>query len=293
MKPVYQTILDGQDGDCMAACIASLLELPIDQVPNPHTTTWWDDWQAWLKQRGLYLVEAIGADWMPPGWGILVGTSPRGDWQHACVALNGEIVHDPHPDGGGVAQRTAYDLLVPYDPADGPAVLAERSALRARVDTLESIIQGAGEQLGQGQIPLTMAIARLHVELRTAQRRAEGAQADAERLNDSCQAWMESGDRWRQRAEDAEASAAAQVALLQDIQSYLHGARYNGETLKQRIALAIEGGAGAALLAELENARAVAAAAWADFGETDAACSVRLANALVAYRSRKAPESAL
>lgn len=124
MKPVYQTIFDDQQGNCMAACVASLLELPLDAVPNPHTTTWWDDWQAWLKERGLYLVEATGADWTPPGFAILVGTSPRGPWQHACVTYNGEIVHDPHPDGGGVETRTAYDLIVDYDP--GASLLAAK-----------------------------------------------------------------------------------------------------------------------------------------------------------------------
>lgn len=132
MRPIYQTILDGQNGDCMAACIASLLELDLDAMPNPHTASWWDDWQAWLKQRGLYLVEATGGDWTPPGYAILVGTSPRGDWQHAVVALDGEIVHDPHPGGGGVVTRTAYDLIVPYDPGDGAGEQLRSEVLAAR-----------------------------------------------------------------------------------------------------------------------------------------------------------------
>ncbi len=100
----------------MAACIASLLELSIEDVPNPHDKDWWDQWLAWLRPRGLYLVEASGGDWLPPGYSILVGKSPRGDFLHAVVAYNGEIVHDPHPVGGGLRTREAYDLLVAYDP---------------------------------------------------------------------------------------------------------------------------------------------------------------------------------
>ena len=33
---------------------------------------------------------------------ILTGKSPRGNFNHAVVAYNGEVVHDPHPIGGGV-----------------------------------------------------------------------------------------------------------------------------------------------------------------------------------------------
>lgn len=33
---------------------------------------------------------------------VVVGPSPRGAYNHAVVGLNGKIVHDPHPDGGGL-----------------------------------------------------------------------------------------------------------------------------------------------------------------------------------------------
>jgi len=34
MKPVFQTICDREKGDCLRACVASLLELEIEQVPH-------------------------------------------------------------------------------------------------------------------------------------------------------------------------------------------------------------------------------------------------------------------
>lgn len=34
MKKVYQRIIDPKKGDCFKCCIASLLELDYDEVPN-------------------------------------------------------------------------------------------------------------------------------------------------------------------------------------------------------------------------------------------------------------------
>lgn len=34
MKPVNQTQFKPPDGDCLSACIASILELPLNKVPN-------------------------------------------------------------------------------------------------------------------------------------------------------------------------------------------------------------------------------------------------------------------
>jgi hypothetical protein len=48
-----------------------------------------------------------------------------------------------------------------------------------------------------------------------------------------------------------EAACAAQVAVLGDVLSYLHGARYNVETLKERIEEATETNAGELLLRKL------------------------------------------
>jgi hypothetical protein len=60
--------------------------------------------------------------------------------------------HNPND----VAQRYCGQCKVFHEDV-GPSV----AALLARIDTLESIIRGASEQLGQGAVPLTVAIARL------------------------------------------------------------------------------------------------------------------------------------
>jgi hypothetical protein len=38
----------------------------------------------------------------PPGYHIATGKSPRSDQVHAVVALDGRIVHDPHPSRAGL-----------------------------------------------------------------------------------------------------------------------------------------------------------------------------------------------
>lgn len=45
-----------QRGDCLTACIASLFELPIDDVPFfVDMENWWGEYNNWLHDRGLQL----------------------------------------------------------------------------------------------------------------------------------------------------------------------------------------------------------------------------------------------
>lgn len=124
MKPVHQTNFDPKIGNCMAACIASILELPIEIMPNfhnddeAHDNTWYIDWQRWLEPYNIQLLTfQAGGDWDPTGYSILAGQSPRGEWNHAVVALNGKVVHDPHPANTGVRDRREWTVFTVYDPA--------------------------------------------------------------------------------------------------------------------------------------------------------------------------------
>jgi hypothetical protein len=64
MKPVYQKITEIGKGDCWRACIASILELDIDSVPNfvgemnPLVgPTHYDTCKEWLRSRGLFMLD--------------------------------------------------------------------------------------------------------------------------------------------------------------------------------------------------------------------------------------------
>lgn len=113
MRPVSQTILhtqDGPPGNCMQACVASVLELPLEEVPHFCADNRWPfNFHEWLNERGLFFLEVsfaehgidARADYM--GYHLIAGPSPRGNFLHSVVALNGEMVFDPHPDRTGLA----------------------------------------------------------------------------------------------------------------------------------------------------------------------------------------------
>ena len=115
MKPTDQEFLHdpaaGVFGDCMRACIASVLELPREDVPhflatNPGENECERAINTWLAQHGLYLFTVSYDSFLSylecnPGLNIyhlIYGPSPRsGVGLHAVVGRNGEIAHDPHP----------------------------------------------------------------------------------------------------------------------------------------------------------------------------------------------------
>lgn len=127
MIEVTQTLLHDKEkgvvGNCLQAAFASLLELPIDDVP--HFVAMEDCWgaiQEWFRERynAFYLVveaDQQGLDWYlwHAGHYIVTGTSPRG-LQHAVIGEKGEIVFDPHPSRAGLTDIKRYGFIVPLDP---------------------------------------------------------------------------------------------------------------------------------------------------------------------------------
>lgn len=127
MKPVDQRFLTHPEGDCFAACLASILELPLGDVPNFKGDYWRVEFNEWLLPRGLAIytvnlpegVEIAAPNakrYFMPGYTVLAAQSPRFDCLHAVVCFNGEIVHDPHPmREQGVGAWEEVDLLVTLD----------------------------------------------------------------------------------------------------------------------------------------------------------------------------------
>lgn len=136
MKPIMQTILKPPHGNCLQACLASILELTLDDVPN-FCSTDLGPAEEWCQRMQQWLNDEYGMGWMPVlpsdqgeatypegtsigyplGLSIKTGKSPRDDWQHCCVARDSVVIHDPHPDGTGILPPYSYDLLYPLDPA--------------------------------------------------------------------------------------------------------------------------------------------------------------------------------
>jgi len=118
MKKINQTILHdpdkGQVGDCMRACVASIFEFPIEEVPHfvekEGKGGWIKSYLRFLHSIGwsVYAVEAKdGKHELPePGehaYYAAIGTSPRDpEVNHMVVCHKGQVVHDPHPDKLGL-----------------------------------------------------------------------------------------------------------------------------------------------------------------------------------------------
>ena len=124
MKPVDQTKFGQHHGNCFAACVASILEIPIEVIPElPGDNTWTFVFREWLKPLGFTCYTlTLGDDDVAQGYTIMAGMSPRGKWLHAVVALDGVMVHDPHPDRTGVRfdkVPIAHTIMVALDPSVG------------------------------------------------------------------------------------------------------------------------------------------------------------------------------
>lgn len=135
MKPIDQTILAPPNGDCLRACVASVFELALDEVPHfcgDHRACWFEALRDWCRQRGfnpmLIHPDVLRDD--PRGVCIVSGKSPRGDWLHSVVYRDGALAHDPHPSRAGVPSATDVLFFVPLDPSCrelSRAVAAERA----------------------------------------------------------------------------------------------------------------------------------------------------------------------
>lgn len=132
MIPLFQTMTVNKDsvGNCFNACVACILEKSLTQIPNilpRQNGNWHEKWRVYFASEGLKLV--YYEDTNPPkGYSIATVTTdriyPEGHLKagqviwHACVALDGEIVHDPYPEGSSNIKIFHYEKLENLSPAE-------------------------------------------------------------------------------------------------------------------------------------------------------------------------------
>lgn len=148
MKQVEQTKFGGPDapreeqGDCFAACLASILELSLAEVPSftprqgseyltPSGKHWWDEALDWLAEHNLTILPLKAGVMQEEGfipvkdsvgfyrgsYQLLTTHGPRG-YDHTVVASAGRVVWDPHPQREmGIGEPDEWWLLVPIDPS--------------------------------------------------------------------------------------------------------------------------------------------------------------------------------
>jgi hypothetical protein len=121
MKPVIQTKFNSE-GNCFAACIASLFECDINEVPFLGKEESWEDYELRLNDflRKCYQVFMYVEEYdldrykhffevdLNDTYYIVGGDAERG-YYHAVVYKNGQLAHDPHPSGVGLLNvQTVY-----------------------------------------------------------------------------------------------------------------------------------------------------------------------------------------
>ncbi len=119
-------------GNCFAAAIASIMEVPITEVPNVEVLFdigggyWFEVMNTFLNHHGwefstdnrfkvfhddVYGIETGEREtWIKDCTDKLYfasGQSPRGVC-HICIFRNGQLVHDPHPTREGIL---TYDIF--------------------------------------------------------------------------------------------------------------------------------------------------------------------------------------
>jgi hypothetical protein len=131
MIPVYQTKFGSpqarpeEQGNCYAACVASIFELTLEDVPDEspaRIVAFYKAWDAWFAERGLapYYIKAKLHTERVPGWSIGTVRSNMGAWNHAVVCLDGRVVHDPNPNFGPDTYKApmGYEAFVVINPAE-------------------------------------------------------------------------------------------------------------------------------------------------------------------------------
>ena len=130
MIKIYQTKFCGIDapigerGNCWQAAVASVLELPLTEVPDiqlyDDDRVWFDKFREWLEQYGLGAIGlATGGNITLQGYHLIEckSTTLKNGELHVVVGLNGKVVHDPNPNATTLGEVVDYIIFTALDPA--------------------------------------------------------------------------------------------------------------------------------------------------------------------------------
>lgn len=138
MIPVDQDRFGKPHGNCHAACVASILEVPLWRVPSVSNL---DDWvprlALWLRRHGLGHFFFTTEHANDPAWKRLLGyhyliaggPAARGVLHSVVYRGLTELAHDPHPDRSGLIRVDDYTLISVSDVATFRASILSGVAL--------------------------------------------------------------------------------------------------------------------------------------------------------------------
>lgn len=129
-KPCDQNLIHDVTGDCLRACVASILGLEAPAVPNFAECGFMDGLKVWAEENNLHFLwmeipgfVSLDKIWFGnvPERFIAWGESPRPTEsgkpkQHAVVVSSKgygvKIVHDPHPSRAGLKTIFGFAFLL-------------------------------------------------------------------------------------------------------------------------------------------------------------------------------------
>lgn len=115
MKPTIQTKTGQWAGNCLAACVASIFEIPIESIPDFGIgDDWYIHFTEWcVEVLNVYPLDfSVESDLRPRGFHIINGPSLHGEWWHSVVGLHGKTCFDPYPDRPALKNKQTYTIFV-------------------------------------------------------------------------------------------------------------------------------------------------------------------------------------
>jgi hypothetical protein len=123
MKTIEQRRLfskeNGTHGDCMQCCVAMLLGLEYQQVPDFISQEFfWDSFYGFIRGKGFEPKERsfLRMKECPTEFCIMTGETVRTEKtgvKHSVIYRNGELFFDPHPSKAGLSKPEEYFFLEP------------------------------------------------------------------------------------------------------------------------------------------------------------------------------------
>jgi hypothetical protein len=131
MHRVVQTRFGNPGGNCHQAALASLLELPLEAVPDfVNDYHFWDTEQnKWLYNMGLFCVHVRSGEddgseleWLTDNVPCIISVKSLATQGalHSVIYHKGHVVHDPHPSQvhrWREVEIVGYDVIAAVDPA--------------------------------------------------------------------------------------------------------------------------------------------------------------------------------
>lgn len=115
-----KTIFQRTETDCLKCCLAMVLEMEYEEVPDfvlLYGTDWGRELSKWLLERNKGLIQFNSVPQYIPPWLPMIakGYPSEKSLHHHCVVWTDKEMFDPHPNNIGILDITERYFIV-YKP---------------------------------------------------------------------------------------------------------------------------------------------------------------------------------